>query len=178
MQGKPTPVLYLDLDGTVRWGKDELGRFVNGPDDVRVFDGVPEMLARYKAAGWRVIGISNQGGIALGLVSLDQVEAAMTETQRQCNELFDRMAWCPHHPDASEPKDAICWCRKPAPGLVIGAALAEAVRRARDGHHESYPPYLALLVGDRPEDQACAVNTNIRFMDARVWRAGGHVLDE
>jgi hypothetical protein len=39
---KAVPVLYLDLDGTVRKGKDELGRFVNGPDDVELFPEVPD----------------------------------------------------------------------------------------------------------------------------------------
>ena len=39
---KAVPVLYLDMDGTVRKGKDELGRFVNGPEDVEVF---PEATA-------------------------------------------------------------------------------------------------------------------------------------
>jgi D-glycero-D-manno-heptose 1,7-bisphosphate phosphatase len=43
---KPTPVLYLDLDGTVRKGYDELGRFVNTKEDVEVFPEVPAILER------------------------------------------------------------------------------------------------------------------------------------
>lgn len=42
---KAVPVLYLDLDGTVRQGKDDgLGRFVNGPEDVIVFPEAVEMM--------------------------------------------------------------------------------------------------------------------------------------
>lgn len=41
------PVLYLDLDGTVRHGHDELGRFVNGPDDVVVFPEATAMMRRW-----------------------------------------------------------------------------------------------------------------------------------
>jgi histidinol phosphatase-like enzyme len=52
---RPTPVLYLDIDGTVRQGKDDaLGRFVNGPADVVVFPEAVEMMRRWKAGGGRL----------------------------------------------------------------------------------------------------------------------------
>lgn len=168
--GEPArPVLYLDLDGTVRWGKDELGRFVNGAGDVRVFDEVPALLARYRDLGWRIVAVSNQGGVALGHVSRDDCAAAMVETYQQCGGLFDRIAWCVHHPDASDPEMAVCWCRKPRPGLVIEAAIALAEYKG-----EIYPPHLGLFVGDRPEDADCAKNAGLRFMAADVWRSGKH----
>lgn len=45
MSERAVPVLYLDIDGTVREGKDDpLGRFVNGPADVRVFPEAVEMM--------------------------------------------------------------------------------------------------------------------------------------
>src|SRR5260221_8181903 len=98
---KAVPVLYLDLDGTVRQGKDDaLGRFVNGPGDVVVFPEAVEMMRRWKAGGGRIIGVSNQGGVSLGIVSYENVAAAMTETQRQCENLFDKIAFCVHHPGA------------------------------------------------------------------------------
>ena len=166
-----TPVLYLDIDGTVRWGKDELGRFVNTAADVRVFDEVPQLLARYKALGWRIVGVSNQGGIALGIMSMKDCVEAMAETQRQCGEAFDKIAWCSHHPNADDPEMAACWCRKPRAGLVIESALALAERH----RGEIYPPHLGLFVGDRPEDAACATNAGLPFMAADVWRTGKHL---
>lgn len=166
---KPTAVLYIDIDGTVRWGKTELGRFVNTKDDVRVFDGVPEILRTYKDAGWRIAGISNQGGIALGVVSTDDVAEAMVETQRQCGGVFDAIAFCPHHPDAKHPQNAVCWCRKPRAGMVIEATSLHMSKRP----DEIYPPHLGLFVGDRPEDKSCADAANLRFMDAAEWRDGG-----
>lgn len=164
---KATPVLYLDIDGTVRQGKDDaLGRFVNGPDDVVVFPEAVEMMRRWKGGGGRIIGVSNQGGIALGILTMQQVTAAMAETQRQAKGLFDKIAWCSHHPGASTPEMARCWCRKPAPGLLIEAALDLAQR-----HNEYYPPYMGLMVGDRPEDEACAKSAGLDFTSAAVWRA-------
>lgn len=168
---KTVPVLYLDLDGTVRWGKDELGRFVNGPADVRVFDEVPALLARYREHGWRIVGVSNQGGVALGLMSPEDCAAAMVETHRQAGEAFDKIAYCVHHPNADVPEMAVCWCRKPRTGLVIESALNLA-----DKTGEIYPPHLGLFVGDRPEDEGCAEAAGLTFMAADVWRAGGHDL--
>lgn len=163
---KRTRVLYLDLDGTVRKGFDELGRFVNTAKDVQVFPEVPGLLRIYKKAGWRIVGISNQGGIALGHMTLEQCAEAMMETHRQCRYAFDKIAWCRHHPEAKDPEYAICWCRKPKAGLVIETALDLA--RA---NNEYYPPHLSLFVGDRPEDECCAANAGIPFMWAKDWRA-------
>ncbi|SBT64241.1 D-glycero-D-manno-heptose 1,7-bisphosphate phosphatase [Micromonospora sediminicola] len=164
---RPVPVLYLDLDGTVREGKDDpLGRFVNGPEDVRVFPAAVEMMRRWKAGGGRVIGVSNQGGIALGHVTTAQVVAAMSETQRQADSLFDRIAWCSHHPKAAGPEWARCWCRKPAPGLLIQAAVSLGAECG-----EYYPPHLGLMVGDRSEDMLCAHRSGLDFEWAADWRA-------
>jgi D-glycero-D-manno-heptose 1,7-bisphosphate phosphatase len=145
---KTVPVLYLDLDGTVRKGKDELGHFVNKASDVEVFPEVPKLLRGYKRQGWRIIGVSNQGGIALGYLTLKDCGELMAETQRQCAGLFDKITWCSHHPDANEPEMAVCWCRKPRPGMIIESALAlsEVTR-------EIYPPHLAVMVGDMDTDR-------------------------
>jgi D-glycero-D-manno-heptose 1,7-bisphosphate phosphatase len=162
---KAVPVLYLDIDGTVRKGKDELGRFVNGPEDVEVFPEAVEMMRRWKAGGGRIIGVSNQGGIALGIVTLAKVAAAMAETHRQAGRLFSKLAWCSHHPQAADPEMARCWCRKPSPGLLIESAL-EIARQ----NHEYYPPYMGLMVGDRPEDEECARLAGLGFQWAGDWR--------
>lgn len=166
MAKRPTPVLYLDIDGTVREGKDDpLGRFVNGPADVRVFPEAVELMRRWKQDGGRIIGVSNQGGIALGIVSEQRVAAAMLETDTQTGGRFDKIAYCRHHPNAKDPEMARCWCRKPAPGLIIEAALDLAER-----HDEYYPPHLGLMVGDRPEDEQCARLAGLDFMWAADWR--------
>ena len=165
---RPTPLLILDLDGTVRQGKDDpLGRFVNGPEDVVVFPEAVEMMRRWKDGGGRIIAVSNQGGIALGIVSRERVVAALEETHKQCEGLFDKLCICSHHPDAENLDDARCWCRKPLPGLIIDA-IGDLTQFYGV---EYYPPYMALMVGDRPEDEACARMVNIEFQWAADWRA-------
>jgi histidinol phosphatase-like enzyme len=46
---------------------------------------------------------------------------AMGETQRQTGEAFDMITWCQHHPDAKDTEMAVCWCRKPRSGMIIGS---------------------------------------------------------
>jgi len=60
---------------------------------------------------------------------------------------------------------ARCWCRKPAPGLLIEAAIDLAAH-----HHEYYPPYMGLMVGDRDEDEQCARLAGLDFQWAADWR--------
>lgn len=161
------PLLCLDLDGTVREGPDDaLGKFVNGPEDVRVFPEAVTMMKRWKDAGGRIIGVSNQGGIALGYTTTELVRAAMWETFRQAGGLFDKIQWCSHHPNAQDIEMAACWCRKPKPGMIIEQAIELTML-----YNEYYPPYMALMVGDRDEDKECAELAGIAFQDAREWRA-------
>lgn len=162
---KAARVLFLDLDGTVRKGLDELGRFVNGPEDVEVFEGVPKLLRRYRDQGWRIVGVTNQGGVALGHLSFEKMNLALVETVRQCENLFDRIVSCVHHPDAKDPEMAVCWCRKPRIGMLVFAGLSLS-----EQHNEFYPPHLMLMVGDRPEDEECARNAGIAFKWAADWR--------
>lgn len=160
------PVLYCDIDGTIRHGKDELGKFVNTAEDVVVFDGVADLLWSYKNLGWRIIGVSNQGGIALGHLTMDDCFAAMGETQRQCRLAFDKIVFCAHSPF----DERGCPCRKPGTAMVTNS---------RDWlfqqYGESYPWHLGLFVGDRPEDETCAANAGLPFMWAQEWREGQHI---
>lgn len=162
----PTPVLWLDLDGTVRHGFDELGHFVNKPEDVVIFPEALALMRNAKAEGWRIVAISNQGGIALGHVSLEQMVAVTQRTYDLCGRLFDKMAFCRHHPDAKEVEMAVCWCRKPRIGMLVECGLSMA-----DHFNEYYPPAFGLFVGDRPEDEECARNAALPFMWAKDWRA-------
>lgn len=165
---KATRVLYLDLDGTVRHGYDELGRFVNRPEDVVIFPEALVLMKRAKEDGWRIVAISNQGGIALGHMTMDECADTMMQTYVLCDGLFDKMTWCRHHPEAADPEMAVCWCRKPLAGMVIETALALSELYP----DEYYPPHLGLFVGDRPEDKACAQNASLPFVWASDWRAG------
>jgi hypothetical protein len=108
----------------------------------------------------------NRSPRALGYQSEGDCARAMMRTHELADKLFDKIAWCHHHPKAEHPEMARCWCRKPAPGLLIESALALAEKH----RGEIYPPYMALMVGDRPEDEECARIAGVDFQWAGEWR--------
>jgi len=161
------PVLYVDLDGTVRQGKEDLGRYVDTPSDVVVWPEAVAMMQRWKDAGGRICGVTNQGRVALGYLSLWDMAANLAETNRQTGYLIDHISACTHHPNAKQPEQQRCWCRKPS-----GGAIAEAAHTLKSLYpDEFYPPHLALMVGDRSEDESCAKQAGVDFLWAGEWRA-------
>lgn len=163
-----TPLLILDLDDTVRKGVATTGAYVNEPKDVEVFDEAVTMIDRWRRSGGRVIGVSNQGGIALGYTTQKKVSACMGETNRQVGNRFDDIRWCSHHPDADVPTGWLtdtCYCRKPYPGMVF-----DAMTELMSEYNEVYPFSEAVVVGDLPDDRNLAACLNIRFLWAHQWR--------
>lgn len=170
---KESRLLVLDLDGTIRKGKDELGHFVNGPDDVVVFPGVGDILREFQNSGWRVAVATNQGGIAMGYMTNEDFLKSFVETEQrmkgeQGERLIDQLSWCQHHPDADSERFRNCWCRKPKVGMV--ASVSTSLRYV---YGEYYPPYNNIFVGDRPEDRECAERAGMEFIEAERWRQQG-----
>lgn len=160
-------VLFLDIDGTVRKGKDELGKFVNLPSDVEVFSEVPPLLAHYRELGYYIVGITNQGGIALGYVSRSNAVSALWKTDLECGYRFDLMLFCPDGPSDVEGRASPY--RKPRAGMFF-----ESIRRLHRmmnpmGH--SIDLWTSLYVGDRKEDIQFALQAGVPYMDAKEWRS-------
>jgi D-glycero-D-manno-heptose 1,7-bisphosphate phosphatase len=104
--------IFLDRDGVLNEKMPE-GRWVASAADFQVLPGVPEALARLNRAGLRVIVVSNQRGIALGLFSAADVEALHAGFQsllKAHGAHVDAFYYCPH--DRLQ-----CNCRKPLPGM-------------------------------------------------------------
>jgi HAD superfamily hydrolase (TIGR01662 family) len=106
----PAAVLF-DRDGTLV----EDVPYNGDPAQVRPLPGARRALDRLRREGIPVVVVSNQSGVARGLISEDQVQAV----NERVDELLGPFAgWshCPHGPDEG------CDCRKPKPGLIIKAA--------------------------------------------------------
>jgi HAD superfamily hydrolase (TIGR01662 family) len=118
-RGLPELVLF-DRDGTlvhdVPYNAD--------PDRVHPVEGAREALDRLRARGIRVGVVSNQSGVARGLITVDQVEACNARLAELLGP-FDVVRYCPHGPDDG------CDCRKPAPGMVKSACADLDVDPAR-----------------------------------------------
>ncbi len=118
-RGLPDLVLF-DRDGTLVHDFPYNG----DPAWVRPVDGAKEALDRLRARGVRLGVVSNQSGVARGLITRDQVDACNARLAELLGP-FDTVQFCPHGPDDG------CTCRKPAPGMVKAACAELDVDPAR-----------------------------------------------
>lgn len=115
----PLAVLF-DRDDTII----EDGPYLNDPAGVRPLPGARETLNRLRRNGLLLGVVSNQSGVAKGLITGDQLEAVNAAVDAVLGP-FDSWQVCVH--DAGEG----CECRKPAPGMVRAAAAALGVEPGR-----------------------------------------------
>ncbi len=130
---RPLAVL-LDRDGTLVADVPYNG----DPERVRLMPGAAEALGRLRAAGVATAVVTNQSGIARGVLTRDQVDAVNAKVAELLGPVGAFFV-CPHGPGDG------CSCRKPAPGLVLEAAAALGV-----------PPASCVLVGDIGADVEAA----------------------
>jgi D-glycero-D-manno-heptose 1,7-bisphosphate phosphatase len=160
---KKQRVLFLDLDGTIRYSKS--GEFIESPEDVVVFPDVKAKLREYRDQGYLIFGISNQGGVAFGFKTIDEIMKIEAETLRQLegegqnwHRLFDNIEYCFSHPEGTiEPWNCKSLLRKPYVGMLV--RIEEWCRQR--GYYIDYDQ--SLFVGDREEDQECARRAGIAF---------------
>jgi D-glycero-D-manno-heptose 1,7-bisphosphate phosphatase len=137
---------FLDRDGTINRKADE-GSYITRPDEVALLPGAADAIRRLNESGRLVVVVSNQRGIARGVMDaadLDAVTGRLIELLAAQGARVDAWYYCPH--DRGE-----CDCRKPLPGMLVRAA-AEL-----DGVELSD----AILVGDAESDVQAAVAAGI-----------------
>jgi len=100
--------VFFDRDGTLC---KDVG-YLNNFDNLEIFKEV-EDLRFLKEKGFKLIGISNQSGIARGIVNEDFTKEVNNIFLKQY--YFDDFYYCPHHPDEH------CSCRKPEPEMILKA---------------------------------------------------------
>lgn len=153
----PSRLLLLDRDGTLN---RSIGRRPpNHPDEVELLPGVAATLHRYAADGWRLVVITNQGGVAFGYHTESQAYAILNTVLDALPVPVDASYLCPHHPRGTIPEYAIdCPNRKPAPG-----ALREALDRFQAGAAD------CLFVGDQETDRQAASAAGVSFCWANAF---------
>lgn len=132
-----TWTVFLDRDGTVNVKARE-GAYVTGPDELRMLPGAAAAVAELNRAGLRVVLVSNQRGIARGLMTtddLDGIHAALARELAGAGAHLDAIHVCPHEAGA-------CDCRKP------GIGLFEQARAADPGIDFAH----SIMVGDAASD--------------------------
>lgn len=136
--------IFLDRDGTLNADPG----YIKSPDLLELFPGVPEALAKLKRAGARLILVTNQSGIARGLLSqgdLAAIHAKLKGILDGAGASLEAIYVCPHHPDEG------CDCRKPNRGMIDQAVRERGVDLAR-----------AYLIGDHIRDIELARRVGVR----------------
>lgn len=139
--------VFLDRDGVLNRKLPE-GEYVSDWSRFELLPGVPQAIARLNKAGVRVIVVSNQRGVALGLYTAADVDAIHTRLQRELaahGAHIGAFYFCPH--DKGE-----CDCRKPGPGLYERACAKFA-----DVTAES-----SVMIGDSWSDIEFGRNVRMR----------------
>ena len=144
-----TRAVFIDRDGTLI---EETG-YLNDLSRLKLFPYSVDAVRQLNRAGFLVIVVTNQAGIARGIVTEDFLQLAhdhLSMRMQAGGARIDRYYHCPHHPDGIVPGlNRACECRKPAPGLWHLAARDFSIDLAR-----------SFTIGDR-------------WLDVRAGRAAG-----
>jgi D,D-heptose 1,7-bisphosphate phosphatase len=143
------PAVFLDRDGTINFDPG----YIKNPDEVYLLEGVAEGIKKLKDIfGFKVIVISNQAGVAKGLMAISDVEeinAKINELLKLSGTSIDAFYYCPFHPDYDSPEKAKY--RKPSPLMIIEAAEEHKIDLKK-----------SYMVGDRASDIEAGINANVK----------------
>jgi histidinol-phosphate phosphatase family protein len=154
---KTSRLLFLDRDGTLNRSLDN--RPPNHPTEVRLLPHVASKLHRCAAMGWRIVIVTNQGGIAFGYLTESQAHAIHRAVLNALPVEADASYLCPHHPDGTIARYAItCPNRKPSPGAILDALALFGSE-----------PQRCLFVGDQDSDRQAAAAAGVPFKWAREF---------
>ena len=129
-----TKCVFLDRDGVLN---EELGDYLYRPEDLIIPEGVVEGLQLLKKAGYLLIVITNQAGIARGLYNADAVYAIHEQMQEASGNILDDIYFSPYHPEFSGKSLS----RKPD-SLLLEKAIAKY----------DIDPHQSWMIGDRVRD--------------------------
>jgi D-glycero-D-manno-heptose 1,7-bisphosphate phosphatase len=136
--------VFLDRDGVLN---EEIGHYVYKLEDLKIPEGTSEAIALLKDAGYLLIVITNQAGIAKGLYSRNEVWACHEKIQAACGNKLDALYYCPYHPDY----DSASLARKPDSLLLEKAIAKYQIDTSR-----------SWMIGDRPRDMEAAGKVAVR----------------
>jgi D-glycero-D-manno-heptose 1,7-bisphosphate phosphatase len=154
--GRRGRVVFLDRDGTLN---AEVG-FVTSPAKLRVLPDSRAALHRLATAGFQLVVVTNQSGIARGLYDSSDLARVHEALHAALDGLPLAYLHCPHHPEMAGPYGGDCACRKPSAGLLNQARDLLGI----DLHD-------AWLLGDAARDLLMARGLPIRTIHLHSGKA-------
>ncbi len=143
-------IVFLDRDGTL----NEEVHYLHRREDLKLIPGVPQALRLLKQAGYRLVVVTNQAGVAEGYYKESDVEALhryMNRVLEREGAAVDAYYYCPHHPEHGLGKyKTQCRCRKPGTGMFEMAEKDFEVDKAH-----------SFMVGDKLLDVEAGRNYGI-----------------
>jgi D-glycero-D-manno-heptose 1,7-bisphosphate phosphatase len=139
--------VFLDRDGTLM----EEVNYCNDPATVKAIPEAGKTLSLLREQGWLTIIVTNQSGLANGLITPAQYEAVNAELLRQLGGGIDAIYFCADHPDSPSER------RKPQPGMLYEAASELDIDLSS-----------SWMIGDKPIDVECGRNAGCRTMLVRT----------
>ena len=116
-----TPAVFLDRDGTLI---EEVG-YLDRLERLALFPYSIDAVRLLNRAGFHVVVVTNQPGVAHGLIEeqfLAEAHRYLDAKMTAAGARVDAYYYCPHHPDAAvEMYRMKCECRKPGPGMIRNA---------------------------------------------------------
>lgn len=141
------PAVFLDRDGTINVEKDYLHKV----EDFEFIEGAPDAIRALKSAGYLVIVVTNQSGVARGYYNLNNVNTLHKHIEKELaafDTFVDAFYVCPHHPIEGKGEFLKeCDCRKGKPGLLLQAAAEHGIDLAK-----------SYMVGDKIADVEAGEN--------------------
>jgi D-glycero-D-manno-heptose 1,7-bisphosphate phosphatase len=157
--------VFLDRDHTII----EDPGYLSDPNGVRLLPGVDQAIKSLAHAGYKLVVVTNQSGVARGLVteeSLERIHAEMSRQLASDGAHLDAIYYCPFHPEGSVEEYAIeSDLRKPRPGMLRKAAA-----------DLDLDLQASWMVGDSPRDVEAGQRAGCRTI--RLRSAGDHPTRE
>lgn len=125
--------VFLDRDGVLN---EDSPNYAYQLDQFKILPGVPEALHRLKEAGYLLIVVTNQSGIALGIYTQQEMKACHNYLQETCGGIIDYFYFSPYHPKVTESLS-----RKPG-ALLFEKGIARF----------NVDPQASWMIGDRERD--------------------------
>ncbi len=180
--------IFLDRDGTI----NQEVNFLSSPKELVLIPGSAEAIHEANQLGFKVFVVTNQSGIARGLLIKNELEDIHIELSRQLREYhaqIDAIYYCPHHPvEGDSPLTTQCNCRKPNIGMIEQAVKEFSIDRKRSfvigdrmvdmqlGNNAGIPSILVLTGYGKEELTLCrTANIQIHYIASDLYNAVQHI---